>query len=173
MEIIENLEYWSDEFENGWLKTFNESGEIDWKLYKRPKNETAPGVEGIDLSKSKLMLISTAGGYLPATQEPFDAENDYGDYSIRTFSINTPFSDIAYAHTHYDHAAIDADPQVLLPLQHLRNMVDEGIIGELAESVVSFGGYQPDFRQVLEETIPPIIEIAKKEKVDGALLVPA
>jgi len=68
------------------------------------------------LSDSRLMLISSAGGYLPGRQQPFDAASLYGDYTIRTFPSSTPFSALAYAHDHFDHAMIDQDPQVALPL---------------------------------------------------------
>ncbi len=172
MQIVENLDAWYDEFEQTWLRSFQDDGKIDWKLYKRPKNEQAPGVAGIDLSQSKIMLISTAGGYLKDSQERFDEHNDYGDYSVRFFSPDTPFEDIDYAHTHYDRTAVFQDPQVLLPLDHLRTMVADGKIGSLSE-VASICGYQPDVRQVVRETIPPIVERAKAAKIDGALLVPA
>ena len=102
----------------------------------------------------------------------FDAANALGDYSIRVFPADTPFSQIAFAHDHYDHTAVTTDPQVLLPLQHLREMISAGQIGSLAP-IVSYGGYQPDISRILSQTIPDILAIAQAEKVDGALLVPA
>ena len=173
MDIIENLAHWSSTFQNGWLAHYQQTGKIDWKLYVRPKNKSAPAGPGLDLSKSRLMLISTAGGYLAGSQAPFDAANDLGDYSIRLFPSSTPFEALAYAHTHYDHQAVETDPQVLLPLRHLEDLVSEGLIGQLAPSVVSFNGYQPDVARVLDEIIPPILEVAQAEKVDAVLLVPA
>ena len=119
------------------------------------------------------MLITTSGAFLPASQEPFDAPNPLGDYSTRTFPSSTPFDQIAYAHDHFDHTDVNEDPQVLLPLHHLKDMVDAGAIGELAPSVVSFSGYHPDVTQVINTTIPPILAIAKEEAVNAALLVPA
>jgi D-proline reductase (dithiol) PrdB len=119
------------------------------------------------------MLISTAGGYLPDRQAPFDAGNPLGDYTIRVFPSSTPLDRLAYAHTHYDHAAVDADPQVLVPLDHLRDMVTEGQIGELAPPVVSFMGYQPDLARVVDETAPAIVHVAGAEEAHAALLVPA
>ena len=96
-----------------------------------------------------------------------------GDYTIRRIPAATPLSDIAYAHTHYDHAAVDADPQVLVPLRHLDKMVENGTIGQLTGNFVSFMGYQPDVTRVLDETIPAIIEAASQERATAALLVPA
>lgn len=173
VEILEDLSGWEAEFEAGWLAHYKETGGFNWKIYNRPRNTTAPQGSGIDLAHSRLALISTAGGYLRDDQTPFDAENDLGDYTLRLFPSSTPFEAIAYAHTHYDHTAVEADPQVLLPLRHLENMVAGGKIGELAPSVISFMGYQPDVRRVVNELIPEIMAVAKAEKIDGALLVPA
>lgn len=173
MDIVENLEQWRTDFEQGWLAYFQETGQFDWKKYAKIKNSTAPSGPAIDLSQSRLALISTAGGYLRDGQKPFDAPNPIGDYSIRLFPSATPFEAIAYAHDHYDHTAVNEDPQVLLPLRHLEDMVKEGAIGELAPSVISFSGYHPDITQVVDELIPPIIDIAITQQIDAALLVPA
>jgi len=173
MEILENMDQWQADFEQGWLAHYQATGEFDWTRYNRPRNNSAPSGPGIELSKSRLALITTAGGYLPASQEPFDAENALGDYTIRRFASHTPLDVIAYAHTHYDHTAVNEDPQVLLPLGHLADLVDEGVIGELAPSVISLMGYQPDAVRTVEEAIPAIVEAAQAERIDAALLVPS
>ncbi len=175
MKILEDVQAWKSEYEQGWLKHYQETGEMDWKnLYNRPKNASAPSGSGIDLSKSRLMLVSSAGSYLKDSQEPFSIDRSkLGDYSIRTYSSSTPFDALEYSHQAYDQTAVREDAQVLLPLRHLEAMVEEGIIGELAPSVVSFNGWLPDVTRTIDELIPRIVEAAKEEKVDGALLVPA
>jgi len=173
VEIVENLSQWSDQFEQNWLKHYQETGETFWKIYNRARNENAPGTPGIDLAHSQLLFISTAGGYLAGEQEPFDAENLLGDYTVRTFPIDTPFEKLAFAHDHYDHTAVTIDPQVLLPLNHLQEMAAAGEIGGLYPDVISFQGYQPDVRRIVNELIPTVLAVIDKEKVDGALLVPA
>jgi D-proline reductase (dithiol) PrdB len=173
MEILEKREEWLAEFEVGWLAHYNETGETDWKLYPRPNNQSAPGTAGIDLSASRLMLISTAGAYLPDSQAPFEEPDRLGNYSIRTFPAAIPLETLAYSHTHYDHAAVEADQQVLLPLRHLDDMVAEGVIGDIAPSVISVMGYMPVLPRLIDETIPEIVDIAKEEDVRAALLVPA
>ena len=173
MEILENRERWLADFRAGWLAHFRETGEIDWQHYPRPRNKVAPSGPGIDLSASRLMLITSSGAYLPEAQAPFDAENPLGDYTIRVIPTATPPAELAYAHTHYDHAAVRADPQVLLPLRHLSEMADAGMIGELAPSVVSFMGYQPVMTRVIDETAAAILEAARAEQVRAALLAPA
>jgi len=173
MQIVENLSQWAETYEETWLAHYEATGETNFKIYERPRNQEAPGVPGIDLTQSRLLLISSAGGYLKASQSPFDAANALGDYTIRTFPITTPFSDLAFAHDHYDHTAVDDDPQVLLPLAHLDDLVAEGAIGALVPQVISFHGYQPDVRRTVHELIPTILDIVDKKKVDAVLLVPA
>ena len=172
MNILDQEQVWREKFRHGWLAYFHQTGKINWDLYVRPQNQTSVSGMGVDLKSSRLMLISSAGGYLPDSQQPFHADDPLGDYSIRVLPHDIALDHISYAHDHYDHSAVKLDPQVLLPLDHLREMVDKGEIGALT-SVVSFMGYQPDVSRVLDETIPSILEFAVDEVADAALLVPA
>lgn len=173
MEILENKEQWKTGYDNGLVATLKATSKFDWKQYTYPKNETGIAGPAIDLSNSRLAFITTAGGYLPDSQEPFDKENPYGDYSIRTFPMTTPLNTIAYAHNHYDQTAVNDDPQVLLPFNHLQTLLEEGVIGELTPTAVSFMGYQPDASRVVDELFPQILEILQKENAQAVLLVPA
>jgi hypothetical protein len=172
LSIIENPLEWLKDFQRGWLATYEKTGKPDWKTYNRPRNHFAPSGPGVNLAKSRLMLISTAGGYLADEQRPFDEQNPLGDYSIRVIPSDTPLPEIKYAHTHYDHKYVDEDPQVLLPLKHLEDMVGEGFIGEVAPVFVSFSGYQPNVIRVVKEVVPAIIRVAKEHAIQAALLVP-
>ncbi|KAA3648036.1 MAG: hypothetical protein DWQ07_03320 [Chloroflexi bacterium] len=170
--VIEKRPEWEARYKD-FLANYEATGETDWKIYARPRNKQRPSGPGVDLSQSRLLFITSAGAYLPNIQEPFDAENDLGDHSLRVIPSSTELSALAYAHTHYDHAMVNADPQTLVPLVHLREMVQEGIIGELSPSFISFSGYLPDAGRVVDETIPAMLKVAKEEQVRAALLVPA
>lgn len=173
MDVLEQHEQWLAAFQANWLAHYQQTGETNWKIYNRPTNTTAPAGNAIDLAQSRLVLISSAGGYLPAFQQPFDAANKLGDYSLRLFPTTTALETIAYAHDHYDHTAVNQDPQVLLPLRHLADLVTAGLIGELAPHVISFMGYQPVVTRVLDETIPALLDAVRAEQAHAALLVPA
>lgn len=173
MEILEDRAAWEAAFRAGWLAHYERTGTTDFKQYNRPRNSAAPAGAGVELSRSRLVLISSAGGYLPPTQPPFDAANLLGDYTVRLFPSAAPLADIAYAHEHYDHSAVNADPQVLVPLGHLAELVGEGRIGGLTPNVISFMGYQPDVGRVLDELIPAICSAVQAEGADAALLVPS
>jgi len=173
MEILENRVEWERTFQDTWLAHFKKTGAVQWDLYNRPNQKIAPSGKGVNLSQSRLMLVSSAGSFLTDSQDRYDDENDLGDYSIRLIPSDVDPDQLTYAHTHYDHTAVNMDSQVLIPLGHLRDKVDAGEIGALTENFVSFMGYQPDISQLLDETIPLIIEAAKAQKADAVLLVPS
>ena len=172
MEILTNKAQWVATFRDNWLAYAQEHGKANWTLYKHPRNKETPGTKGVNLSDSRLMLISSTGAYLDGQQEAFDAASLYGDYTIRTFPTTTPFSALEYAHDHYNQAMIRQDARVALPLPYLQDMVESGELGSLAPSVVSFMGYQPNSARVVDEMIPQIVAQAKAEEVDAALLAP-
>ncbi len=89
MEVLEDRKGWREAFRRGWLAHFEATGEFDWSLYKRPTNTQSPSGPAIDLAGAQLVLISTAGGYLPGEQDQFEAADPLGDYSIRQFPAST------------------------------------------------------------------------------------
>ncbi len=169
----DSIENWTEHFEKGWLKNLVDNNSVNWKLYKYVKNVQAPSGAGIELSEARILLVSSAGAYIPTQVKPFHASNLLGDYTIRTFPSNTPPARLEYAHDHYDQTAVREDAQVLLPLDHLRDLVAKGVIGGLSETVVSFMGYQPWASRVIKKIFPPILDIVEKEQVDAVLLVPS
>ena len=172
IEILENKSAWRDHFRQNWLAELEEHGETNWDIYQHPRNERVPGAPGVRLPESRLLLITSAGAYLRDEQEPFDEPNLYGDYTLRTFPATTPFSDLAYAHGHYDPTMIEEDAQVGIPLRHLQEMVAAGQLGEIAPDVISFMGYQPDSARTVDQVVPRVVALAKEAAADAALLAP-
>jgi hypothetical protein len=170
---LEQHDEWLAAYRAGWLAHYRETGQVDWKRYVHLNNKIPVSGPSIELSRSRLALITSSGAYWPPHQRAFDAESALGDYTIRTIPIATPLSEIDYAHTHYDQAAVRQDPQVLIPVRHLHDMVREGAIGELAPSMVHFMGYQPNVARVVDETAPAVLEALRAEGAHAALLVPA
>ncbi len=179
LPVVEDIERWAWRFESRWLDHVRRSvlgvpgAEPDWGLYEGPRNRTAPAGRAVRLSESRLILVSSAGASLRSRGEPFDAENVLGDPTLRLIPTTAPLTDVRFDHTHYDHGPASADPQVQLPLRHLEEMAADGEIGELAENVVSFSGYQPDVRAVVDLIAPGVLAAAREERADAALLVPA
>lgn len=172
MDVLEDRTGWHARFLQ-WVEVYQQTGDLDWRSYPIPRNSSSPAGRGIDLRRSRLMLISSAGAYVRGCQAAFDADDPMGDYGHRIVPSTVPLEDLGFAHGHYDHTAVDQDPQVLVPLRHLEDMVAEWRIGELTPSMVSLMGYLPDVTRLIDETLPAILEAVRLERAEGVLLVPA
>ena len=59
-EVLERRAQWKARFHAGWLAHYEQTGEIDWERYNRPRNEHGISGPGIELRASRLMFISSA-----------------------------------------------------------------------------------------------------------------
>jgi hypothetical protein len=172
-EVIEGEQKWEQDFSEKFVKDVEDSGKVDWSKYTYTRNRLSPSGPALDLSKTKLLFISTAGTYLKDSQEPFDDKSMLGDYSLRRIPTGIKFEDLAIAHDHYDHKYINADPEVLLPFGHLQDLLNEEKLGSLASEWISISGYQPNIVKIKRKLAPEIIKIAKELEVQATFLVPA
>ena len=124
------------------------------------------------LDRATIGLVSTAGLYMTGDQAPIDAENPEGDTSYRAFPSGTPRERLAIAHTHFDHTAAEQDLNVVLPVERLRQLAREGVIGRVGPTVYSISGYATRWHELQDETAPAIADALLRDGVDAALLVP-
>lgn len=126
-----------------------------------------------ELSQSTLALVTTAGlhrrGDTPFMTDPRD-----GDASYRVIPASTPASDILQSHVSigFDHTAIYRDLNVTFPIDRVRELVQQGVIGALAQHYYSFMGALRNPRRVLEETGPEVAKRLQEEGVDIVLITP-
>jgi D-proline reductase (dithiol) PrdB len=116
------------------------------------------------LKESKVALIGTGGIYIKAEHEPFNTD---GDTSFRVIPSSTPAERLGISHTHYDTTGAETDPNVVFPIDRLREMAAAGTIGSVAETAYGFMGYivRDDVETLLNETAP---EVAGRIVADGA-----
>jgi D-proline reductase (dithiol) PrdB len=132
---------------------------------------------GKPLAECKVALLTTAGVSMKG-DAPFDMELERkrptrGDPSWRRLRADATSETIEANHLHIDTGYIERDLNVALPLDRLRALVDEGVVGAMAESHYSIMGYQGnDSSTLLQESAPAIAEAMKSEEVDLALLAP-
>ena len=124
------------------------------------------------MGDASVALVSTCGTYVKDTDIPFDAENYYGDPSYREIPRNTLPESLAFAHTHYNHMYVDEDPMVGLPLSHMLDMEQTGIIGRFVDPALAFMGYLPQPRQLIEQTAPAAARRLLEAGAHAALLIP-
>ena len=124
----------------------------------------------VPVSGARVAFVTTAGAHLP-DQPPFDTAAAAGDPSWRAFPVETPLADLVLSHGGYDTRRASADKNVVLPLDHLRQLREEGRVGSLAPDVYSFMGYVADTDRLLAEAAA-VAQRLLAERVDLVLLAP-
>ncbi len=127
----------------------------------------------VPVHQAKLALITTAGIH-HRHQIPFDMIDSNGDPSYRELNAATLFDDFVITHDYYNHNDADKDPNIILPLDRLNELVDEKILGSIAASHYSFMGHidGPHIDTLINRTAVEIAQKLRAEKVDIALLTP-
>ncbi|MDA3041432.1 MAG: glycine/sarcosine/betaine reductase selenoprotein B family protein [Actinomycetota bacterium] len=120
------------------------------------------------LSECRVLLVGSGGVY----RHGQIAFHTMDDTSIRVIPADTPSADLRTAHFAYDQADARSDPNCVLPLDILRDMVADGEVGGLCEEALTFMGGIYSARRLEEETVPRILERCKAQEPDLVLLVP-
>jgi D-proline reductase (dithiol) PrdB len=136
-------------------------------------NETAPWTPlRKPIARSILALVSTCGAYRKGIDCPFDAANFYGDPSFKEIPNATTPEKLDFAHTHYDHNQVSQDPRLAFPQKYLSEFAANGIIGSFADPSLSFSGYLPQPRQLVQDTAPAAAQRLLAAGAEAALLIP-
>jgi D-proline reductase (dithiol) PrdB len=138
--------------------------EIPWTPLPRP------------LAESRLAVISSAGLALDGDR-PFDQQGErdnpwWGDPGFRVIPRDATAADLTCYHLHFDPRPLQQDLNCVMPLQRMAELEAAGVIGALADSNYSIMGYLPRPEQMLEQSVPRIVERLRQERVDAVLLVP-
>lgn len=137
---------------------------IDWR----------PGVQlPRALAESKVAVVTSAAFYT-ADQKPFDPGVRGGDYSYREIPENVELETLRIGHKSdaFDHSGIEKDKNLALPLERLRELKREGLIGEVAARHYSFMGSITAPGRLIEITAPKIAEKLAADRVEAILLTP-
>jgi D-proline reductase (dithiol) PrdB len=125
------------------------------------------------LSASRLIMISSCGVHLK-TDRPLDVFHPLGDFGFRRVPSRSNQQELTIHHIKFPHDDADLDINVIFPIERLREMVEEKVLGGLTENFLSFIGYNMDMEKFERTTARDIAEAAVvQEKADAALLVPA
>lgn len=172
MDILENPMEWLRAYQVEFLDHFQKTGEFDWDKYVFPVNNLTPRGHGVDLSKSRLLVITSSGAYLKTGQQPFNFITNREDYTIRMVPTNVSFNEIGFSCLDPDPHLIQDDPQVVLPLRHLHDLVIQQRIGALLPMLVSHCNFQPHAIRVVKELVPSVLNMADELNAQAALLLP-
>ena len=130
------------------------------------------------LSESKVALVTTAGINVKGVEPPFDTEREkrepmWGDPTFRRISRDVEQAQIGTSHLHINNRDLEIDVNIQLPVHRFLELEAKGQIGSLAETNLSFMGYQPNTTEWREKYGPEAASLMKDEEVDGVLLTPA
>lgn len=139
-----------------------------------PAFDTQPWVEPPPLNECRVAIISTAG-LQERGDKPFSLGNDaalfgLGDY--RVIGGETPASDIVMSHlsTNFDRSGFQQDINVAFPIDRLRELADEGVVGSVADFHYSFMGASAP--EQMKPAVERLIPLLRQDAVDVVLLVP-
>lgn len=132
-----------------------------------PTFSDIPWVQPPPLTQSRLAIISTAGLHLRGDL-PFSGYT--GEY--RVIPGDAPARDMVMSHvsTNFDRSGFQQDANLLLPLDRLREMKQQGIIGSLASYHYSFMGATDP--APMEPAAREVAKLLGDDQVDSVLLVP-
>ena len=120
-----------------------------------------------DLATAVVTLVSAAGVHLP-DQEPFPTE-DPGDATDRVIPGTTEARSLRIAHHHYDHSEADTDPNIVFPIDTLRELAAEGVIAGVNPEHYSYG-FTTKLKEMYETTFPEIADKIERSKTKLVLL---
>ena len=125
------------------------------------------------LAVARIALITTAGLHL-SEQEPFDTSIKGGDCSFRWIPSNAPVAGLQMTHrSHaFDRRGVDQDRNLCFPLDRFRELVAEGVVGQLNHRHLSFMGSITAPGRLRRQTAPEAARELKRDGVELAFLVP-
>ncbi len=136
------------------LRRLSESS-IPWTPLSRP------------ISEATIAIVTTSGVHL-RQDKPFHLNSDS---SFRVIPRETKAADLMITHQAYDRTDALRDINLIFPLERLRELEAEGVIGRVADEHFGFG-----FSRSAKALIAPGREVACRlahAHVDLVLLVPA
>jgi len=135
-----------------------------------PRFDTQPWAGGPPLERRRVALISTAGLHRRGDR-PFTG--DAGATEYRIIPADTAGGELIMSHisVNFDRSGFRADPNVVLPLDRLKELAAQGVIGSVADFHYSFmGAPWPSTR--FEPKARELAGLLKKDSVDAAVLLP-
>lgn len=137
---------------------------VDW----RPgANLTKP------IGEARVAIVTTAALHTP-DQPPFDTSIKGGDWSYRVLDANVDLSTLRIAHRSdaFDVTGLEADKNLAFPLDRLRCLAREGVIGAVAPRHFSFMGSIVAPGHLIAQTAPEVARMLLVDAVDAVLLTP-
>lgn len=132
-----------------------------------PTFDQTPFVTGVTPETARIAIVSTAGLHR-RSDRPFAL----GEAGYRVLPVDVDASDLLMSHvsTNFDRTGFQLDINMVLPLDRLKELAGQGVIGSVADYHYSFMGATDPMP--MEQEARSLAGILKQEQVDSILLVP-
>lgn len=140
-------------------------GSYDWA-----DNPDPPPIATLSkpLSEARVGMIATGGIYAEG-QTAFTFKDDL---TYRAIPSDAETSSLRATHFAYDLTDARTDINVVFPIDTLRTLAADGVVGELAPTFFTCMGGIYSQRRVRDELAPALVERCRADRVDVVLLVP-
>ena len=118
------------------------------------------------LSEMMVAIVSSSGVYLEG-QEPY---TDNGDESYRVLPGDLDAQQLRFKHGHYDTSEAQKDPNVVFPIERLRELASEGFIRGVSNKHIGFKGFSTNLKAQYENLAPKIAAEIERSQADAVLL---
>jgi len=143
---------------------------LGYPPYSWATNHDTPPFTSVSkpLSESRLGMIAT-GGIYRVGQTAF---THHDDTTFRSIPSGSNPADLRATHFAYDLTDARSDINVVFPIDPLRALADNGVVGELAPWFFTCMGGIYSQRRVRDELAPALVERCHADDIDLVLLVP-
>ena len=132
-----------------------------------PEFDHTPWTPSKPVSESRIALISTAG-----IERRGDKPYPFFSGEFRLIPTDVDNGELVMSHLspNFDRTGFQQDINVAIPLDRMKELEAEGVIGSVAKFNYAFmGGSQP---QDMEPNIPELVKLLRGDEVDTVLMCP-
>lgn len=120
------------------------------------------------LAQAKVAIVTTAGLHRPG--QPMWQR---GEQTFRVLDGNSADLQLGHSSPNFDRSGFLQDYNVVFPIDRLREMADEGIIGQVAERHLSFvGNLDGTLTTIRLDSGPAAAKLLRQDAVQVVLLTP-
>lgn len=137
------------------------------KIRELPDFGPTPFVSGPPLRERRVAIVTTSGIHARG-----DRAFEMGSSDYRIVPGDTRAADLIMSHTsvNFDRSGFQEDVNVVFPLDRLRELQSDGVVGSVSDFHYSFMGAAPI--RALEPKARELAGLLKKDRVDAVLLTP-
>ena len=148
-------------------------GSMGFPPYQWTINDSAPLTTPAKPIKESRVSILTSGGVSHCSMPGFDPDAR-NDHRLDEVHVNVDTKDFEINDSYYNHDDADTDINCIYPIDRLKEMAVNGLIGSIAPRLWSgFMGRIYNRTKLIEDSIPEFIDKLREDEIDVLVTAPA